>query len=33
MNKHLISLAIAIGFGIGGNAFAADAMSKDAYKC
>src|SRR5688572_21268324 len=32
MNKHLISLAVAIGFGIGGNAFAADAMPKDAYK-
>jgi hypothetical protein len=31
MNKHLISLAIAIGFGISGNAFAADAMSREAY--
>lgn len=32
MHKHVISLAVAIGFGIGGTAFAADAMSKDAYK-
>ena len=34
MNKQLISLAIAIGFGVGvgGHAFAQDAMSRDAYK-
>lgn len=32
MNKQLLSLAIAVGFGIGGNAFAQDAMSRDAYK-
>lgn len=29
MNKHLISLAIAVGFGIGGNAFAQDAMKAE----
>jgi hypothetical protein len=32
MHKHVLSLAVAIVFGIGGNAFAADAMTKDAYK-
>ena len=32
MHKHVISLAVAIGFGIGCNAYAADGMSKDAYK-
>ena len=32
MHKHVISLAIALGFGLSGTAFAADAMSKDAYK-
>ena len=32
MNKHVVSLAVAIVFGLGSSAFAADAMSKDAYK-
>ncbi|HSW19518.1 MAG TPA: hypothetical protein VLJ86_20020 [Ramlibacter sp.] len=32
MHKFAISLAIAAGFGIGANAFAADAMTRDAYK-
>ena len=32
MNKHLIGLSLALAFGFSGSAFAADAMTRDAYK-
>ena len=32
MKSNIISLAIAIGFGFGSAAFAADGMTRDAYK-
>lgn len=32
MHKHLIGLAVALSFSFAGSAFAADAMSREAYK-
>lgn len=32
MHKHVIALAAALSLGLAGSAFAADAMSRDAYK-